>query len=321
VNSLQILLDNLTSEKNELSLDLQRMSATLDKLKTTMTQDKEQATTELREIAAKAKDDKKKLEEKLKARVASLEDETSQSFAMEQKRNKLEQMISESSPVKAGVHYIFLLDQSGTMGGQKWQVLKNSMRQFIDVRKAGQSDDLCSIVCFDCDAQTIVAGKQILSTPSNILDLHKFRGGGTSYRSAFAAAKHLATKHYDRSRKTMTIFMTDGASHDTADDIAKSMYDSITNQEGSLPMQTFVVAFELGASGGGGGFFSGMFGSGYSNEGIVNKLESLTKAANGDRTCMDIGGEKVDFLMHADVSTLLSKFQQISSLSRCRLPN
>jgi uncharacterized protein YegL len=83
---------------------------------------------------------------------------------------------------KISLHYILLLDGSGSMNGQPWKDLLDAVKKFLDVRRTTNSVDRISILVFSSYAKTVYLNE----TTSNIdLSTITFPGGATNFANAF----------------------------------------------------------------------------------------------------------------------------------------
>ena len=109
----------------------------------------------------------------------------------------------------SGIHFIFALDESGSMNGRKWSDLIKALTSTLeDIKKfsSSSSNNKISILNFETDYRIIYEREE----PNNI-DIHKIQygGGGTSFEPVFNAAYRIASKTI-ASETIYFIFMTDG---------------------------------------------------------------------------------------------------------------
>jgi uncharacterized protein YegL len=104
-------------------------------------------------------------------------------------------------------HFIFILDESGSMSGTPWNQLCNAYSTFIAQRKGDQGfHDLVSVVAFNSYPREIFRKYPINQCPC----LSGYRGGGTSFSPAINyASDYIISDPADC--KKMVIFMSDGA--------------------------------------------------------------------------------------------------------------
>jgi hypothetical protein len=103
-------------------------------------------------------------------------------------------------------HFVFVLDESGSMSGTPWESLVKAYQSFLDRRRNDQGgSDLFSVVQFASRARIIYQQKHLADTHRDLND----DSGGTNYLSGLQeAAKVIAN---DTSTSTvMMIFMSDG---------------------------------------------------------------------------------------------------------------
>ncbi|CAF2124846.1 unnamed protein product [Rotaria magnacalcarata] len=103
-------------------------------------------------------------------------------------------------------HFVFILDESGSMSGYGWNSLLRAYQSFLDRRRNDQgSDDLFSVIQFQSTARNICDKKRLADTPRHLT----MSGGGTSYISGLESADSVIAN--DRSNSSVVmIFMSDG---------------------------------------------------------------------------------------------------------------
>ncbi len=89
------------------------------------------------------------------------------------------QLFDEKQQETKSFHFIFVLDESGSMGTH-WSYLETAYRGFLTRRNDDQGgDDHFTVILFDHNARIILPPHQRLSnTPNNLSTLN---GGGTAY--------------------------------------------------------------------------------------------------------------------------------------------
>jgi Mg-chelatase subunit ChlD len=104
-------------------------------------------------------------------------------------------------------HFVFVLDESGSMGGdQRWSSLVKAFQSFLDRRQNDQGgDDAFSIIQFDSTARNICQQQRLASIPRNLT----MQGGGTNYLAGLEYADLSIGKDTSKSSVIM-IFMSDG---------------------------------------------------------------------------------------------------------------
>ena len=112
-------------------------------------------------------------------------------------------------------HFVFVLDESGSMGSV-WIYLQKAYRGFLIRRRDDQgTNDHFTVIQFDSDARIISQQQTFANTPGT-LTMH---GGGTSYCAALNAANNVIVADQTASSVVM-IFMSDGANCDDGDPLA-----------------------------------------------------------------------------------------------------
>ena len=116
------------------------------------------------------------------------------------------QLFDEKQQETASFHFVFVLDESGSMAGE-WNSLGQAYREFLTRRNNDQGgDDHFTIVLFDTGARTITQQKLLANTPR---DLPALKGGGTVYSAGLRDAG--AAIAADRTASSVVmIFMSDG---------------------------------------------------------------------------------------------------------------
>lgn len=111
-----------------------------------------------------------------------------------------------------GLHVVFVLDDSGSMNGHFYGVVR-AYNEFLDIRRnsnQGHPTDLISVICFNTTNSTICERQHVNSAPRTI----PFRGGGTDFGPAMQAALNILNKDLnnpDHEYLTpVVIFMSDG---------------------------------------------------------------------------------------------------------------
>ena len=141
------------------------------------------------------------------------------------------------------VHFIFCLDESGSMDGQPWQQLVNAYCHFLKMRMDSQlSADFISVIQFASRASVTVDNVATPSAPRGL----GFRGGGTCFHPAMLEAKKQVGKTPDHVTPVI-IFMSDGGTSD-ADAAARCFTNEIKPmRNGSKqPVQLHGVFFGSG---------------------------------------------------------------------------
>lgn len=115
-------------------------------------------------------------------------------------------------------HFIFVLDESGSMDGQPWNDLHAAFNGFVHARRSvhqGAGNDIVSAILFDHDVDS-----RSFSAPRSIHDASvqlpsELSGGGTAFGPVFP---HLTTavRYGHAGTKQVIIWMSDGAASDNA---------------------------------------------------------------------------------------------------------
>jgi hypothetical protein len=102
-------------------------------------------------------------------------------------------------------NYIFMIDSSGSMSGDRWTDLKKSLKETLGKISSMNRDNKVSIINFSSIAQIAYE-----NTPANSIsvDVLNFSRGGTDFPKAFAAGFELMKKV--KQENIVLIFMTDG---------------------------------------------------------------------------------------------------------------
>jgi Mg-chelatase subunit ChlD len=108
-------------------------------------------------------------------------------------------------------HYVFVLDQSGSMSGDPWSQVVNAVRDFRNRRNGDQLDeDYASVVLFDDSVQVPCEFQRL----SSVGDLGGNRGGGTNFLPALEMAADIVRRHRHAENGqplvTHVLFLSDG---------------------------------------------------------------------------------------------------------------
>jgi len=139
-------------------------------------------------------------------------------------------------------HFVFVLDESGSMSGEPWADLVRAYLNFKSKRLSDQvgSRDYVSVIQFNDSARSIVTSCSIASAPSSLY----IGGGGTTFSPALRLASSVIQAHRIPSVPIL-IFMSDGG--DGGGD-AVATTQSIANQCKHLNLQVHTIAFGASAS-------------------------------------------------------------------------
>jgi len=121
--------------------------------------------------------------------------------------------LTDSKEQPKSHHFVFCLDESGSMNGSPWQQLMAALQGFIRQRTNDQATaDIISVVQFDSRARCTVNQATLAAFPAQLA----FSGGGTCFAPALHQADALISQAPARSVPIM-IFMTDGGTVDAAE--------------------------------------------------------------------------------------------------------
>jgi hypothetical protein len=141
-------------------------------------------------------------------------------------------------------HIIFVLDESGSMGGN-WSGVVRAYNEYIAKRKQSQCDgDLVSVVQFDGSARVTVQPTALCSAPTSL----PYHGGGTCFHPAAISACQLA-RQTASSHTTTIVFMSDGQAGDAA--AAAQEFSTLNNDillQTEKDLELHVIAFGTRAS-------------------------------------------------------------------------
>jgi len=141
----------------------------------------------------------------------------------------------------APVHYIFALDESGSMSGSPWSKLLMSMKSTIEKiasMDAGKNLLRVSLIKFD-DTASIIHDNY---APGQVNTNLPCRGGGTIFDPPFNLAASLAAK-YISTATIVFIFMTDGGASYPSTGI-----QALKQLQKSYPNKLKYVGIEFGSS-------------------------------------------------------------------------
>jgi len=112
-------------------------------------------------------------------------------------------------------HFVFVLDESGSMCGTPWSDLLACYERFRQLRCGDQSNDIISVVTFDSSARVRFTGY----TPSQALFQQNPNSGGTCFIPALNATFPL----YDRrpGYTPVMVFMSDGDCGESATQVCE----------------------------------------------------------------------------------------------------
>ena len=119
-------------------------------------------------------------------------------------------MVGSSSEAYKGTHFVFCLDESGSMSGV-WQGVVNAYAGFLISRPSGQAtNDLVSVVQFDHRQRVTVERERLRTTAQG---LPPCAGGGTCFGPALDSCHQLLSSTPAGYAKKL-LFMSDGCPSD-----------------------------------------------------------------------------------------------------------
>ena len=149
----------------------------------------------------------------------------------------------EYQPQSCGVHVVFMLDESGSMDGTRFNELKVAYDSFVNDRKSsGSPDDRLSVIMFDNEARTIAKLIPFSGAPTL-----PFKGGWTCFAPALRLAMEALDAGAGSDLTPIIVLMTDG----DCDDInaAVDEFVKIEQKYATEEIQAHFVAFGSGAKG------------------------------------------------------------------------
>ena len=144
---------------------------------------------------------------------------------------------------QVGIHVIFMLDESSSMGGIKYDELRQAYNDFINQRlnKDGTDNDVLTVITFSSTANTVCTMVPFSSAPSL-----PFKGGGTSFYPPLTNAEDALVQAGSSDLMPILVLMTDGCCSDVNQATSK-MTDLNSNYKDD-GLQVHFVAFGSGAS-------------------------------------------------------------------------
>eukprot|EP01005_Ploeotia_sp_CARIB1_P001689 NODE_59_length_1871_cov_563.196101_g58_i0.p1 GENE.NODE_59_length_1871_cov_563.196101_g58_i0~~NODE_59_length_1871_cov_563.196101_g58_i0.p1 ORF type:complete len:594 (-),score=185.08 NODE_59_length_1871_cov_563.196101_g58_i0:89-1816(-) len=107
-------------------------------------------------------------------------------------------------------HFIFVLDESGSMDGAPWHACIAAYRTFLQQRAADQGgEDIVSVITFDNTARIQCQHASIFTVTQNL----EYKGGGTRYAPALGLVQRVIGKP---GYQPVIIFMSDGCPGDAS---------------------------------------------------------------------------------------------------------
>ena len=116
----------------------------------------------------------------------------------------------QSEATLSNFHFVFCLDESGSMSGQPWESLMQAYRSFLSIREKSQgSGDFVSVSQFNESARITVSRTPLSNAPRSLT----FGSGGTCFAPALDNAKTLLSPS-NPNVVPVLVFMTDGQNGD-----------------------------------------------------------------------------------------------------------
>jgi len=166
-------------------------------------------------------------EDKLRARVK---------HAVEQRRCLEIPLDSNGTLKQQKNHFVFCMDESGSMGGSPWTQLNQAFRGVWNYFAQSQSSsEFCSVVQYACSARVTMRNTPFVGPAVELSQC----SGGTCFNPAAIEAKRLVEEQ--KGCNTIIIFMSDGGTSDGPQ--AKSTLASISHSQ----VKVYTVAFGSGA--------------------------------------------------------------------------
>ena len=144
---------------------------------------------------------------------------------------------------QVGIHVIFMLDESGSMAGSKYDELRQAYHTFVSKRlqKNGTGQDVMTVITFSCSARVICQMVPLASAPEL-----PYNDGRTNFCPPLSAAKDILRNSAGSGLSPVLVLMTDGCCTDI--NAATQMMSSINDKHEKDGLQAHFVAFGSGAS-------------------------------------------------------------------------
>jgi len=114
------------------------------------------------------------------------------------------------------LNFALVLDRSGSMAGEKLQMMKDSVNAIIDQLN---SDDILSIITFESRTEVLVSAQPLSNKKGTQNLINSIRdGGGTNIASALRVALKQVNVHAGEQRTNRIIVLTDGEATDREED-------------------------------------------------------------------------------------------------------
>lgn len=122
----------------------------------------------------------------------------------------------ELQNVRLPLNFALVLDQSGSMAGEKLRTMKEAVKNIIDQL---QSDDVISIVSFSTRAQVLVEAQPVIDKDGIKAQVGRIReGGGTNLAIGLREGLRLVSLRRSEECVSRIVLLTDGEATDNLDD-------------------------------------------------------------------------------------------------------
>lgn len=255
-----------------------------------------------RELAKKAFEDlkayrQKQCDEVQKQKMAAIQhDKTRMEKVAEENQKKAREIEMElvDLEITATNHIVFVVDQSASMSGDRWNSTMIAMDSFKNARMDQKGMlDFVSIILFNQTAFQLVAHQPLSLDFMGPLK-SRSPSGGTLYTPAWQEVDRVAQLSRTDAR-LIVVFLTDGEAGDVspASQIAAELHKK---RQGK--MNTFLVNID---------------------KAVPNaRLEPLVKAGNGGVLAVDISGERTPLLMNVNTMDLVPHFLRLAEMVNMR---
>jgi len=139
--------------------------------------------------------------------------------------------LNQPSSAHEIVHYVFCLDQSGSMQGRPWILLIEAFRAFVGKLRVYREKDLVTVITFDGDVTKypnrpdgVDLSKPVKDIKENDLKI-QMRGGGTCFGPPLLMAHQVFKNHASRQMKKILIFMSDGDEYGDSSRLADKLLE------------------------------------------------------------------------------------------------
>ncbi|GMF17973.1 unnamed protein product [Phytophthora lilii] len=137
------------------------------------------------------------------------------------------------------LHHVFVLDCSGSMRGEPWEMLVSCVRQYLRSRLAsGATEDIVSTVTFGDRGIIEYERVPISASPGRRIDFH---GGGTFYSNGLRQASAIFSRTDLSTYTPVMIFFTDGRPADRKK--GPQMATDFRQRFAKFGLRSFVVGF------------------------------------------------------------------------------